>query len=126
MLVSEMFRPILGDRVNGPIGKTIDVLAVFATLFGTTTSLGLGALQINNGLGSLFGIPVNNVTQVLIIAAVTAVFTMSAVTGVSKGIKFLSQGSAVMAIALFVFILVVGPGGLRREPLHRVARHVGD
>ncbi len=109
MLVSEMFRPILGDRVNGPIGKTIDVLAVFATLFGTTTSLGLGALQINNGLGSLFGIPVNNVTQVLIIAAVTAVFTMSAVTGVSKGIKFLSQGSAVMAIALFVFILVVGP-----------------
>ena len=108
-LVSEMFRPLLGDRVNGPLGKTIDVLAVFATLFGTTTSLGLGALQVNNGLGSLFGIPVNNVTQVLIIAVVTAVFTMSAVTGVSKGIKFLSQGSAVMAIALFVFILIVGP-----------------
>jgi glycine betaine transporter len=108
-LVSEMFRPLLGDRVNGPIGKTIDVLAVFATLFGTTTSLGLGALQVNNGLGSLFGVPVNNVTQVLIIAAVTAVFTMSAVTGVSKGIKFLSQASTGMAIALFVFILIVGP-----------------
>ncbi|HET7667987.1 MAG TPA: BCCT family transporter, partial [Mycobacterium sp.] len=92
-LVSEMFRPLLGDRVNGPLGKTIDVLAVFATLFGTTTSLGLGALQVNNGLGSLFGVPVNNATQVLIIAAVTAVFTMSAVTGVSKGIKFLSQAS---------------------------------
>ena len=71
-------------RVNGPIGKVIDVLAVFATLFGTTTSLGFGALQINNGLGSLFGVPVNNITQVLIIAATTAVFTMSAVTGVSK------------------------------------------
>jgi choline-glycine betaine transporter len=85
------------------------VLAVFATLFGTTTSLGLGALQINNGLGSLFGVPVNNITQVLIIAATTAVFTMSAVTGVSKGIKFLSQASTVMAIALFVFILIVGP-----------------
>ena len=108
-LVSQLFVPLLGDRVNGPIGKAIDVLAVFATLFGTTTSLGLGALQVNNGLGSLFGIPVNNVTQVLIIAAVTAVFTMSAVTGVHKGIKFLSQGSAVMAIALFVFMLVVGP-----------------
>ena len=109
ILVSQLFAPLLGDRVNGPIGKTIDVLAVFATLFGTTTSLGLGALQVNNGLASLFGVPVTNVTQVLIIAAVTAVFTMSAVTGVSKGIKFLSQGSVVMAIALFVFMLVVGP-----------------
>jgi glycine betaine transporter len=108
-LVSQLFVPLLGDRVNGPIGKGIDILAVFATLFGTTTSLGLGALQINNGLGSLFGIPVNSVTQVLIIAAVTAVFTLSAVTGVSKGIKYLSQGSAALAIALFVFILVVGP-----------------
>jgi glycine betaine transporter len=108
-LVSQLFVPLLGDRVNGPLGKAIDVLAVFATLFGTTTSLGLGALQVNNGLGSLFGVPVNSVTQVLIIAAVTAVFTISAVTGVNKGIKFLSQGSAALAIALFVFVLVVGP-----------------
>lgn len=108
-LVSQLFVPLLGDRVNGPIGKLIDVLAVFATLFGTTTSLGLGALQVNNGLFSLFGIPVSNVTQVVIIAAVTVVFTMSAVTGVSKGIKFLSQGSTVMAVALFVFMLIVGP-----------------
>ncbi|MEI5522915.1 BCCT family transporter [Streptomyces brasiliscabiei] len=108
-LVSQLFEPLLGDRVNGPIGKAIDVLAVFATLFGTTTSLGLGALQVNNGLGRLWGMPVNNVSQVLIIAAVTAVFTLSAVTGVSKGIKFLSQGSTVLAIALFVFMLIVGP-----------------
>lgn len=109
MLVSQLFYPLLGERVNGPLGKAIDILAVFATLFGTTTSLGLGALQINNGLGSLFGIPVNSVAQVLIIAAVTAIFTLSAVTGVSKGIKYLSQGSAGLAIALFVFILAVGP-----------------
>lgn len=108
-LVSQLFRPLLGDRVNGPIGKSIDVLAVFATLFGTTTSLGLGALQVNNGAASLFGLPVNNVTQVLIICAVTVIFTLSAVTGVSKGIKYLSQGSAALATALFVFILVVGP-----------------
>lgn len=108
-LVSQLFVPLLGDRVNGLLGKLIDVLAVFATLFGTTTSLGLGALQVNNGLYTLFGIPVSNVTQVVIIAAVTAIFTMSAVTGVSKGIKFLSQGSTVMAVALFVFMLVVGP-----------------
>jgi glycine betaine transporter len=108
-LVSQLFRPLLGDRVDGPIGKAIDVLAVFATLFGTTTSLGLGALQVNNGLGSLWGVPVNSTSQVLIIAVVTAVFTMSAVTGVSKGIKYLSQGSAGLAVALFVFMLVVGP-----------------
>ncbi|MDQ1047487.1 BCCT family transporter [Streptomyces sp. V4I2] len=108
-LVSQLFVPLLGDRVNGPIGKTIDVLAVFATLFGTTTSLGLGALQVNNGLGRLWGMPVDNVSQVLIIAVVTSIFTLSAVTGVSKGIKFLSQGSTLLAIALFVFMLVVGP-----------------
>ncbi|AKS30992.1 BCCT family transporter [Mycolicibacterium goodii] len=109
MLVSQLFVPLLGDRANGPIGKLIDVLAVFATLFGTTTSLGLGALQINNGLFTLFGIPVSNVSQVVIIAAVTAIFTMSAVTGVSRGIKLLSQGSTVLAVALFLFMLVVGP-----------------
>ncbi|WP_149830811.1 BCCT family transporter [Streptomyces tailanensis] len=108
-LVSQLFHPLLGERVNGPVGKAIDVLAVFATLFGTTTSLGLGALQVNNGLGTLFGMPVNSVSQVLIIAFVTAVFTLSAVTGVSKGIKLLSQGSTILAIALFVFVLVVGP-----------------
>ncbi|MEW2400753.1 BCCT family transporter [Streptomyces sp. NPDC046862] len=108
-LVSQLFHPLLGERVNGPLGKAIDVLAVFATLFGTTTSLGLGALQVNNGLGSLFGVPVNSVSQVLIIALVTAVFTLSAVTGVSKGIKLLSQGSTILGIALFAFVLVVGP-----------------
>ncbi len=108
-LVSQLFVPLLGDRVNGPIGKAIDVLAVFSTLFGTTTSLGLGALQVNNGMARIFGMPVNNVSQVLIIAAVTAVFTMSAVTGVSKGIKYLSQGSSVLAVLLFIFMLIVGP-----------------
>ncbi|PAZ14803.1 glycine/betaine ABC transporter permease [Streptomyces sp. SA15] len=108
-LVSQLFHPLLGERVNGPIGKAIDILAVFATLFGTTTSLGLGALQVNNGLGTLFGVPVNSVSQVLIISLVTAVFTLSAVTGVSKGIKLLSQGSTILAIVLFLFMLVVGP-----------------
>ncbi|MFD5002469.1 BCCT family transporter [Streptomyces mutabilis] len=108
-LVSQLFVPLLGDRANGPLGKAIDVLAVFATLFGTTTSLGLGALQVNNGLATLFGVPVNSVSQVLVIAAVTSVFTLSAVTGVHKGIKFLSQGSVTLAVGLFLFMLVAGP-----------------
>ena len=108
-LVSQLFRPLLGDRVDGPIGKAIDILAVFSTLFGTTTSLGLGALQVNNGVNMLWGIPVNNTTQVVIIALVTAIFTFSAVSGVSKGIEYLSQASTGLAVILFVFILVVGP-----------------
>ncbi|MBR8743529.1 BCCT family transporter [Nocardiopsis sp. MG754419] len=108
-LVSQLFTPFLGDRVNGPIGKAIDVLSVFATLFGTATSLGLGALQISNGMGRLFGIPVDSVSQVLVIAAITAIFTMSAVTGINKGIKLLSYVSGTMAIGMFVFMLVVGP-----------------
>jgi glycine betaine transporter len=56
-LISTAFYPILGERVNGPIGKTIDILAIFATLFGSATSLGLGALQINGGLNYLWGVP---------------------------------------------------------------------
>jgi glycine betaine transporter len=108
-LVSQLFTPFLGERVNGPIGKAIDVLSVFATLFGTATSLGLGALQISNGMGRLFGIPVDSVSQVLVIAAVTAIFTMSAVTGISKGIKMLSFVSGGLAIAMFLFVLVAGP-----------------
>ncbi len=124
-LVSQLFVPLLGDRVNGPIGKTIDVLAVFATLFGTTTSLGLGALQVNNGLGSLFGIPVNNVTQVLIIAAVTAMFTLSAVTGVQQGHQVPQPGQHGAGHRAVRLHPRRRPRGLRREPLHRVDRHVG-
>lgn len=108
-LVSQLFRPLLGDKADGPIGKVIDILAVFSTLFGTTTSLGLGALQVNQGLNRLWNIPVSNATQVVIIAIVTAIFTFSAVSGVSKGIKYLSQASTGLGIALFVFMLVVGP-----------------
>lgn len=108
-LVSQLFRPLLGDKVDGPIGKAIDILAVFSTLFGTTTSLGLGALQVNNGLNRLWDIPVNNITQIAIIVVVTAIFTFSAVSGVSKGIKYLSQASTGLGILLFIFMLAVGP-----------------
>jgi glycine betaine transporter len=108
-LVSPMFAPLLGDRVDGPIGKAIDVLAIVATLFGTTTSLGLGALQINNGLNALYDVPTSTTVQVGIIAIVTVLFTVSAVTGVSKGIRFLSESAMGLAILLFVFMVVAGP-----------------
>ncbi|GAB3299925.1 BCCT family transporter [Parasphingorhabdus pacifica] len=108
-LISPMLRPLLGSRVDGPIGKAIDVLAIFATLFGTTTSLGLGTLQISGGLNRLFGLHDGTTTQVVIIAVVTILFTISAVTGLHKGIRFLSESSMGLAGLLFAFVLIVGP-----------------
>ncbi|MCS1351898.1 BCCT family transporter [Mechercharimyces sp. CAU 1602] len=108
-LISATFTPLLGDRVNGPIGKTIDVLAVYATVIGVATSLGLGAMQISSGLNFLTGIPNDRMTQLMIIAVVTVLFMISAGTGLNKGIKYLSNTNMVLALALMVFILFVGP-----------------
>jgi choline/carnitine/betaine transport len=108
-LISSVFYPILGDRVDGPIGKAIDILAIFATLFGSATSLGLGALQINGGLNYLWGVPDLPSVAILIIVAITALFTISAVTGVHKGIKYLSEINMVLAAILLIFLLFVGP-----------------
>src|SRR5918995_2542147 len=90
-LISSAFYPILGDRVDGPIGKTIDILAIFATLFGTATSLGLGALQITGGLNYLNdSIPPDSISWAMgIIAFMTVAFILSAVSGVHKGIQWL-------------------------------------
>jgi len=108
--ISATFFPILGDRVNGPIGKVIDTIAVFATVFGVATSLGLGAIQINGGLTYLnSNIPDSFITQFIIIIAVTVLFMMSALSGLGRGIKWLSNSNIVIAILLLVFFLVVGP-----------------
>src|SRR4028119_113278 len=108
-LISSAFYPILGDRVDGPIGKAINILAIFATLFGTATSLGLGALQINGGLNYLWGVSNSVTVAILIIVAITLLFTISAVTGVHRGIKYLSEINMVLAAILLLFLLVVGP-----------------
>lgn len=110
-LISSAFYPILGDRVEGPIGKGIDTLAIFATLFGTATSLGLGALQITGGLNYLTDfVPADSKTWAVgIIAAMTAAFVLSAVSGVHRGIKWLSNTNMVLAVLLVVFLFVVGP-----------------
>ncbi|WP_275742160.1 BCCT family transporter [Nocardioides sp. YIM 152315] len=109
-LVSAAFEPLLGDRVNGGWGKVIDMLAIFATLFGSAASLGLGALQISSGLEIVGGIgEVGNGVLVGIIAVLTVAFILSAVSGVAKGIQWLSNINMVLAIALAVFLFVVGP-----------------
>src|SRR5699024_8642210 len=87
-LLSRTLRPLLGDKVEGPIGTVVDVLAVFATIIGVAVSLGIGAMQINGGLNYLFGIPKNELVQGIIIAIVTVLFLYSAWSGLSKGIQY--------------------------------------
>jgi glycine betaine transporter len=107
--ISMVFRPLIGDRVNGPLGKTIDVIAILATLFGVAVSLGLGTLQIAAGLNAVFGIP-SVIPVLLVIIAVTAVaYMLSASTPLEKGINFLSQTSMYVAFLLLAYFFVVGP-----------------
>ncbi|QHS23697.1 BCCT family transporter [Virgibacillus sp. MSP4-1] len=108
-LISATLRPVLGDRVEGPTGKAIDVFAVLATVVGVATSLGFGAAQINGGLSYLFGIPANFWVQFLIIAIVTVLFMISAWSGLGKGIKILSNANMGLAAALFVLTFIFGP-----------------
>ena len=109
-LISATFRPLLGKRASEGPGKAIDVVAIFATLFGSATSLGLGALQITGGIDDVFGEGGGNKSlAVAVIAVLTLCFVASAVSGVEKGIKFLSNANAVAAGLLVFFLFVVGP-----------------
>lgn len=109
-LVSSIFIPLLGEeRVKGPIGITIDVLAIFATVAGVATSLGLGAYQINSGLNKLFGIPENNTVLIIIIIVVTAMFMASAISGLDKGIAFLSNTNVVLCCLIALACMFIGP-----------------
>ena len=110
-LISSAFAPLIGEkRANGGAGKVIDMLAIFATLFGSAASLGLGALQIGSGLKIVGGLgEVGNGLLVGIIAVLTVAFIASAVSGVAKGIQWLSNINMVLALALAVFVFVVGP-----------------
>jgi choline/carnitine/betaine transport len=109
-LISSAFGPLLGKRTEGPLGRFIDILAIFATLFGSATSLGLGALQIGGGIE--FAGWMGTVTTpflVAIIAVLTVFFIASAVSGVAKGIQWLSNINMVLAAVLALFVFVVGP-----------------
>lgn len=109
-LISSIFIPLLGEeKVAGPIGKIIDILAIFATVAGVATSLGLGTLQINAGLNYLFNIPINTTVNIIIIVTVTVLFMISAITGLDRGIKFLSNTNITLASALMVLTFILGP-----------------
>ncbi|WP_200900381.1 BCCT family transporter [Rubrobacter aplysinae] len=108
-MISAAFYPLIGDRVNGPIGKAIDILAIFAVLFGVATALGLGAQQLGGGLSSVFGTPLNYPVQLTIILVLTVAFLISAVTGLSRGIRYLSWINMSLAGLLTLFVFFAGP-----------------
>ncbi|NAW33622.1 BCCT family transporter [Halomonas alimentaria] len=107
--IRSAFFPILGDRVWGWWGHVIDILAVFSTLFGLATSLGLGAQQANAGMNFVFGLEVSTSFQVIIIILVTAVALVSVWRGLDGGVKKLSEINMILAVLFFLFVLFAGP-----------------
>lgn len=108
-LISETFRPLLGTRVDRSWGKIIDILAVVSTIFGVATTLGLGALQINSGLASAELMEYDVGSQFLIMAGLGLLFTVSAVTPLETGIRYVSNANMVLAAGLLLFVLALGP-----------------
>ncbi len=100
--------PIFGKRIYGPLGHAVDLAAVLGTIFGIATSLGIGVVQLNFGLKLLFGIPEGLAAQIGLVVVAVAVATISAVTGVDKGIRRLSELTVLLALGLAGFILVTG------------------
>lgn len=109
LTISSVFYPLLGRKVNGPIGKMINVLAVVATLFGLATSLGMGVQQVSAGLAHLFNLPDTVNSQVILITLITLAATGSVVAGLSSGVKRLSEINIVLAGLFLLFIIIVGP-----------------
>jgi choline/glycine/proline betaine transport protein len=101
--------PLIGDRIYGPIGHTVDIFAVLGTIFGVATSLGFGVIQINSGLEYLFGVPNNLLVQVVLITVITAIATLSVGLGLDAGIRRISVLNMVLAGGLLAFVLVAGP-----------------
>tara|TARA_R110001606_G_scaffold395664_2_gene568539 strand:+ start:163905 stop:165530 length:1626 start_codon:yes stop_codon:yes gene_type:complete len=109
LTIRSVFYPILGERVWGWPGHIIDIVAVLATLFGLATSLGLGASQAASGLHYLFGVPLGNTTQVLLVIGITALALISVIRGLDAGVKKLSEINMMLAGLLLVFVVIVGP-----------------
>lgn len=109
LTVRSVFYPLLGERVWGWPGHLIDILAVLATLFGLATSLGYGAAQASSGLNFLFGVPLGETTQVVLVIGITAIALFSVVAGLDAGVKRLSEINMALALLLMLFVIAVGP-----------------
>ena len=107
--IRSVLYPLIGQKIYGKWGHVVDTLAVFGTMFGVVTSLGLGAMQINTGFSNVFGIPNNIPVQLCLIAIITAMATLSVMMGLDKGIKRLSDINIVLTVLLLGFMLLFGP-----------------
>ena len=109
-LISTLLEPLIGEKnAKGALGKVVDILAIFATMAGVVTSLGLGTMQISSGLNFLFGVPVTTIIQAIIIGVVTIIVIWSAVSGIDKGIKAISDINLYVAIGCLVVCFIIGP-----------------
>ncbi|MDV6253463.1 BCCT family transporter [Vibrio sp. EA2] len=109
LTIRSIFYPLFGDRVWGWIGHIIDILAIISTVFGLATSLGYGAAQAATGLNFLFGIPMTETTQVVLILVITCLALISVGAGLNGGVKLLSEINMGLAALLLLFIITVGP-----------------
>ncbi|EGQ7682980.1 BCCT family transporter [Vibrio parahaemolyticus] len=109
LTMRSIFYPLFGERVWGWVGHIIDILAVVATVFGLATSLGYGASQAATGLNFLFGVPMTDTTQVVLIVVITALALISVVAGLDSGVKRLSEINMILAAMLLLFVIIVGP-----------------
>ncbi len=135
-LLSATLKPLLGNAVDGNIGKILDSLTIFATVIGVATSLGSGAIQINGGLSEMFNLPQNFTVQIIIIIIATILFMTSALSGLDKGVKTLSNLNMILAVVLMIFALGIGSSvkmmntftetlGLYLEDLLRISTRTG-
>ena len=115
--------PLIGERIYGPIGHAADILAVFGTVFGVATSLGLGVQQMNTGLNHLFGMEISTANQLLLIAAITTIATASVASGVGRGIRILSELNLWLSFLILAFFLAFGP---TRYLLGSLLQNIGD
>ncbi|MBB3330572.1 choline/glycine/proline betaine transport protein [Halomonas campaniensis] len=109
LTIRSALQPIFGKRVEGGLGDAVDVLAVFGTVFGIATTLGLGVQQMNAGLGALFGWQSSVWLQLVVTAVIMTVATFSVVSGVKRGVRLLSEANFWLSIAVVVFLLLFGP-----------------
>ncbi len=127
-LISVLLEPLIGEKLaQGWLGKLVDILAVFATVAGIVTSLGLGTLQINAGFNYMFGLPTTLVVQIGIIAVVSVLYIGSAVSGIDKGIKIISDTNLYVAIGLLTVCFLVGPKiETLNSLINGLGQYVGD
>ncbi|EWG99279.1 BCCT family transporter [Halomonas sp. BC04] len=109
LTIRSCLKPLFGDRTDGLLGDAVDVLAVFGTVFGIATTLGLGVQQMNAGLDAVFGLPSSLTLQLIVTAVIMSVATFSVVSGVKRGVRLLSEANFWLSIAVVVFMLLFGP-----------------